>query len=120
MEGFSSLLRMKGSLGSSQKRSRLIWSWFGLNAASAMIRWSRTVVCIAYLNNTSPFCPSLWFVPSLRLRKTGDTTSVVQGAHLVAVHGITLCVTYGELAQGLGWDVSAGCVCGLGLCLGDI
>lgn len=42
-------------------------------------------------------------MPPLRLRKTGDTTSVVQGARLVAVRGITLCVTRGELAQGLVW-----------------
>lgn len=77
-----------------------------------VVRWSRTAVCIASLNSTSAICLSLWFVPPWKLWKAGDTACVVQGAHLVAVRGITVCVTCGELAQGLGWDVGAGCVCG--------
>lgn len=60
-------------MGSLEKRPRLAWSRFGLNAAKAMLRWSGTAVCITSLVLQMILVPfaHFWFLPSLRLRKAG-------------------------------------------------
>lgn len=70
---FSSLL---GSLGSSEKRSGLAWSWFGLDTVDP----SGTALCITALVLQVMLVPiaHLCFLPPSRLRKAGDPLSTVQ------------------------------------------
>lgn len=66
--------RVKGSLGSSEKRPRLAQRWFGLNAANATLRWSGTAVCITSLILQMMLVPfaHLCFLPSVRLRQAHE------------------------------------------------
>lgn len=121
-KGFLLCWRVKGSSGSSEKRSGLARSWFGLNAANATLRWSGTAVYITslVLQTIRPICTSLWFFAIEAEEGWGHCERCAGSTAACGTWHYPPCVTRGELAQGLGWDAGAGRVCGPGWCLGDI